>query len=110
MTRPLGHFGDQIVLELAEGRLAKPGEDLRDLHAGAALDEFVRVHELKPELGRHQPAHGRLAHAHEARQRQVANFPWLAHAPWIPHCRDARTKFPRPPLHKAGGNRLRDNP
>jgi hypothetical protein len=61
-------FGDDLVLEGAEGGLAVRGEDLLDPAARALLDHLVAVREGEPEALGEQVPDGGLAGAHEADQ------------------------------------------
>ena len=69
--RPAGEFVHHLPFERAKGRLAVGLENLRDAPARARLDEFVGVQVIEMQLLGDEPAHGSLARAHEADEREI---------------------------------------
>ena len=65
-VRAVEEAGDDVMLDVAERRLAVRGENLPDRAPGALLDHQVAVHERQPEPVGEHPAHRGLARAHEA--------------------------------------------
>ena len=74
-----GEFLADLLFEGAEGGFAVLGEDIGDGAAGVLLDEFIGVDELKVQEVGDEPAHGGLARAHEADEREVDELPAVLH-------------------------------
>ena len=66
------HVGRDLLLDRAEPRLPGGCEEVDDRRAGAPLDLTVEVDERPVQPSCHLLAHGRLARAHEAREREMA--------------------------------------
>ena len=65
------HVGGCLLLELPEGCLAVPLEDLRDGLADSLLDDLVDRDERPAQALGEQRAERRLPRAHEADEREV---------------------------------------
>ena len=82
---------DQLLFQFAESRFAVLVKNVRDGPARARLNQFVRVEIIEMQLVGHQPAHGRLARAHETDEREIDEVAVVVHGHGLTDFRARRT-------------------